>query len=138
MKDFIRYKLRLNITESDSGYGDDIKQVMKYIRNKNNLNEQMIDGQEMNAGTQSLCNTMSVRSYEEVIGRIIAAIGTKDENPEIWKKIEKPLSMLKKANYEINKEKRTDDMTGDSMVDEANTWWSAIQTTICEQGPEFQ
>lgn len=115
MKDFIRYNLRFNV-----------------------INEQMIDGQEMNAGTQSLCNTMSVRSYEEVIGRIIAAIGTEDENPEMWKKIEKPLSMLKQANYEINKEKRTNGMTGDSMVDEANTWWSAIQTTICEQGPEFQ
>jgi hypothetical protein len=108
------------------------------ITNAFTIKEEVIDGQEMNSGTQSLCNTMSVRSYEEVIGRLIAAIGTEDENPEMWKKIAKPINMLKKANYEINKEKRTDGMTGDSMVDEANTWWSAIQTTICEQGPEFQ
>ena len=25
-------------------------------------------------------------------------------------------------------------MSGDSMVDESNTWWTAIQSTICEQG----
>jgi hypothetical protein len=112
------------------------------------IKEEVIDGQQMNAGTQSLCNTMSVRSYEEVIGRIISAIGTKEENPEMWDKISKPLNMLQQANYEINKEKYTSNdgkhinkplgMTGDSMVDEANTWWSAIQTAICEQGPEFQ
>lgn len=117
---------------------DTIKQVMKYISKKYNINEQVIDGQEMNAGTQSLCNTMSVRSYEEVIGRLISAIGTKEENPDMWGKIKKPLSMLKQANFEINKEKKAYGMTGDSMVDEANTWWAAIQTTICEQGPEFQ
>jgi hypothetical protein len=114
MKDFIKYNLR------------------------ENLNEEIIDGQEMNQQTKILCNTMSVRSYEEVMGRLIAAIGAEDENPEMWKKIEKPLKMLKKANYDLNKEKKTNGMTGDSMVDEANTWWSAIQTTICEQGPEFQ
>jgi hypothetical protein len=128
MKDFIRYNLRFNVTES--------------------VNEEMIDGQDMNPATQSLCNTMSVRSYEEVVGRVTAAIGREDENPEMWAKIAKPLNMLKQANDEINKEKYTSmdgnhinkpvGMTGDSMVDEANTWWTAIQTTICEQGPEFQ
>jgi len=46
--------------------------------------------------------------------------------------------MLKKANFEINKEKHTYGMTGDSMVDEANTYWVMIQSTLCEQGPEFQ
>jgi hypothetical protein len=115
MKKFIRYNLRINT-----------------------INEQIIDGQEMSPQMQSLCNTMSVRSYEEVIGRVIAAIGTKEENPKLWVKIEKPLSMLKQDNDEINKEKKQDGMTGDSMVDEANTWWTAIQTTLCEQGPEFQ
>jgi hypothetical protein len=28
--------------------------------------------------------------------------------------------------------------TGDSMPDEANTYWATIQSTLCEQGPEFQ
>lgn len=126
MKQFIRENLRFNTA----------------------ITEEVIDGQEMNAGTQSLCNTMSVRSYHEVLGRIISAIGHPEENPELWAKIKKPLDMLKQANFEINKEKHTtydgnptsntDGMTGDSMVDEANTWWTAIQSTICEQGSEFQ
>ena len=102
------------------------------------LREQFIDGQEMNPHMESLCNTMSVKTYEEVLGRVIAAIGYKNENTELWKKIEKPLNMLKKANFEINKEKHTYGMTGDSMVDEANTYWTMIQSTLCEQGPEFQ
>lgn len=124
-----------------------MKNVIKY-KLRSLITEEIIDGQQMNAGTQSLCNTMSVRSYDEVIGRIIAAIGTEEENPEMWARIEKPIKMLKQANYEINKEKYTSNdgkhinkplgMTGDSMVDEANTWWAAIQTTICELGPAFQ
>ena len=124
--------------------------MKRLIKNKvrKYLTEQMIDGQDMNSETQSLCNTMTVRSYEEVMGRLIAAIGHEDENPELWEKIKKPLSMLKKAADDINKEKYTNadgsklnkpnGMTGDSIPDEANTWWSAIQTVICEQGPEFQ
>jgi hypothetical protein len=126
MKQFIKENLRLNTI----------------------ITEQMIDGQEMNSQLQSLCDTMSVRSYHEVLGRIIAAIGHPEENKELWDKIKKPLDMLKQANFEIDKEKHTtydgnttsstDGMTGDSMVDEANTWWTAIQSTLCEQGPEFQ
>jgi hypothetical protein len=124
--------------------------MKKFIKNrlKALIYEQMIDGQDMNQHTQSLCNTMSVKSYEEVLGRVTAAIGTKEENPKLWAKIAKPLNMLKQANDEINKEKHTtmdgnrtsntNGMTGDSMVDESNTWWAAIQSTICEQGPEFQ
>lgn len=111
-----------------------------FIKNKirNFLNEQMIDGQDMNYHMQLFCNTMSVKNYDEVMGRLIAAIGPKEENPKLWAKIEKPLNMLKKATFDLNREKKENGMTGDSEVDEANTWWSAIQTVICEQGPEFQ
>ncbi len=116
MKEFIKENLRLNTI----------------------ITEEVIDGQKMNAGMQSLCNTMSVRSYHEVLGRIIAAIGHPEENTELWAKIKKPLDMLEKSNKDLNKEKKQNGMTGDSEVDEANTWWSAIQSTICKQGPEFQ
>lgn len=125
--------------------------MKKLIKNKLRnrfLNEEIVDGEQMNPELESLCNTMSVRSYEEVLGRIISAIGRPEDNPKLWDKIKKPLDMLKQANFEINKEKHTnnignytsaeDGMTGDSMVDEANTWWSAIQSTLCEMGPEFQ
>jgi len=29
-------------------------------------------------------------------------------------------------------------ITGDCMADEADTYWATIQSTLCEQGPEFQ
>jgi hypothetical protein len=126
MKQFIRENLRLNTI----------------------ITEEMIDGQEMGPALQSLCNTISVNSYHEVLGRIITAIGHPEQNPELWAKIEKPLGMLKQSQTEIDKEKHTnnlgnytpipDGMTGDSMADEADTWWAAIQSTLCEQGPEFQ
>jgi hypothetical protein len=126
MKQFIRENLRLNTV----------------------ITEEMIDGQEMGPALQSLCNTISVNSYYEVLGRIITAIGHPEQNQELWAKIEKPLNMLKQAQTEIDKEKHTnnlgnytpkpDGMTGDSMADEADTWWAAIQSTLCEQGPEFQ
>jgi hypothetical protein len=126
-----------------------MKQFIKEnLRFNTVITEEMIDGQQMTPELQSLCNTMSVKTYHEVVGRIIAAIGHPEENPELWAKIKKPLDMLQQANTEINKEKHTTDdgnptpkpngMTGDSMVDEANTWWTAIQSTLCEQGPEFQ
>ncbi len=134
-------------TFSCSNQESSIKKIMGYIKKRNGLNENMIDGQNMNPATQSLCNTMTVNSYHEVLGRIIAAIGPKNKNPELWAKIAKPLGMLEKANFDINKEKHTaadgshtnnaNGMTGDSIPDEANTWWSAIQSTICEQGPAF-
>lgn len=126
MKQFIRENLRLNTV----------------------ITEEMIDGQEMNEDMQSLCNTISVNSYHEVVGRVIAAIGHPEDNPELWAKIEKPLNMLKQAQFQINGEKHTDNlgnytpradgMTGDSMADEADTYWATIQSTLCEQGPEFQ
>lgn len=124
--------------------------MKSFIKNRvrNLLSEQMIDGQEMNPHMQSLCNTMTVNSYNEVLGRIIAAIGTKDKTPELWAKIEKPLNALKSADYDLNKEKHTnqfgnitidgENMTGDSMPDQANTYWAMIQSTLCEQGPDFQ
>ena len=81
-----------------------MKQFIKEnLRFNTAITEEVIDGQEMNAGTQSLCNTMSVRSYHEVLGRIIAAIGHPEENPELWAKIKKPLDMLKQATLKSTK-----------------------------------
>lgn len=110
MKEFIKENLRLNTI----------------------ITEEVIDRQEMSPQIQFFCNTMSVRSYHEVLGRLIAAVGHKEENPELWAKIKKPLDMLEKASKDLNKEKKQNGMTGDSEVDEANTWWAAIQSTICK------
>jgi len=105
---------------------------------KQRLREEMIDGQNMNQGTQTACNTMSVATYEEGIKLIVNAIGPPEKNPKLWQRIAKPLNNWKQENTEIAHEKDTEGMSGDSMVDESNTWWAAIQSTICEQGPNFQ
>lgn len=107
-----------------------------FIRQR--LREQMIDGQNMNQGTQTACNTMSVGTYKEGLKLIIAAIGHPNENPKMWSRISKPLHNWQQSDVGINQEVSNGGMSGDSMADESNTWWAAIQSTICEQGNNFQ
>jgi hypothetical protein len=102
------------------------------------LREQMIDGQNMNQGTQTACNKMSVATYDEGIKLITVAIGTPEQNPILWKHISKPLNNWKQANNSIGQEVKNLGMSGDSMVDESNTYWHQIQSTICELGPSFE
>lgn len=99
-----------------------------------NVNETMIDGQNMNQGTETVCNKMSVATYAEGIKLITAAIGKPEQNPKMWQRIAKPLNNWELENIEINHEKETEHMSGDSMVDESNTYWTMIQNVICEQG----
>lgn len=114
--------------------------VEEYIARlqRRKLSEEMIDGQNMNQGAETVCNKMSVATYDEGIKLITAAIGTPEQNPKMWQRISKPLNNWKQENTSIGDEVKTMGMSGDSMVDESNTWWTAIQTTICEQGPDFQ
>ena len=121
---------------SSLGYDDFHKCLFKQINSS--INEQMIDGQNMNQGTQTACNKMSVATYKEGIKLIIDAIGTPQENPDMWKKIAKPLKNWQEEDFKIGQEVNTGGMSGDSMVDESNTWWAAIQSTICEQGSDFE
>lgn len=107
---------------------------------KQRLREQMIDGQDMNAGTQTLCNKMTINSYEEALHHVEEALkGESDEKRyEIMQKIHAPLENLKQEQARINDEINTLHMSGDSTPDEANTYWHQIQSTICEQGPDFE
>lgn len=102
------------------------------------VNEQMIDGQDMNNGTQTACNTMSVSTYKEGLKLIFNAIGSPQENPQMWERIALPIKNWRDADKSIGAQVRDTGMSGDSMPDESNTWWAAIQSTICEQGPSFQ
>lgn len=123
-----------------------MREFIKY-RVRKVLFEQDIDGENMNPALQSLCNTMSINTYDEVIQRVTQAIGSQQENPNLWSKIAEPLKMLSQANNQIsgerhtnyygNPQKATNGMTGDSMVDESDTWWTAIQSALCEQGGAF-
>lgn len=81
---------------------------------------------------KDICNVMSVDTYEEGIKLLENHIGTIKENPEMWDEIKKPLQMWKEATIEIRKELDEYGMTGDSEVDESDTWWAAIQSTICK------
>lgn len=85
--------------------------------------------EQLNA-VDSLCNRMSVDTYEDGIKYITAFIGTPEQSPQAWQSITKPLQMWRKASNQINKEMLTG-MSGDSNVDESDTWWSGIQGTLC-------
>lgn len=114
-------------------------ELINYFNSINvNLTEQMIDGQAMNQGTQTACNTMSVATYKEGLKLIIDAIGHPNENPKMWSRISKPLHNWQQEDLEIGHEKSTEHMSGDSMIDESNTYWTMIQNVICETGNPFQ
>lgn len=81
---------------------------------------------------KDICDIMSIDTYEEGIKLLEDHLGTRKENPESWDEIKKPLKMWKEATIEIRNELDEYGMTGDSEVDESDTWWSAIQSTICK------
>ena len=111
MKDFIKNKTRLVLLEHFTLY--------------ENIHVNDI-------GIKELCNRMSVATYNDVITLFTNAFGTREENPQAWAKVDKPLKYLEDENYQINSEIENNHMSGDSMVDESNTWWSAIQSTFCK------
>lgn len=79
-----------------------------------------------------MCNIMSVKTYEEGYDILVKKLGYPHENPRAWSLIEQPLGMWKDVTDEIRKEVKYDGMSGDSEVDESNTWWAAIQSTFCK------
>ena len=112
--------------------------MKSFIRQR--LREQIIDGQEMNEAMQSMCNKISIESYEEALRYVEASLkGLNEEaRTRIMQKIHVPLENLKQEQIKLAQEKNDLNMTGDSLPDEADTYWHQIQTTICEMGPNFQ
>ena len=80
--------------------------------------------------SKDICNIMTVDTYEEGIKLLTDYLGTPEENPQQWNRIKKPLDMWKEITIQIRDEIKTG-MTGDSEVDESDTWWSAIIGTLC-------
>lgn len=117
----------------------DIQKVMGYIKSKK-LNENVIDGQEMNQTMETLCNKMTINSYEEAVMYVNGALKDMDEQTrnDIMRTIHTPLSNLKHEKIEIDSEVKKYGMSGDSMPDEADTYWHQIQSTLCEMGSDFQ
>lgn len=81
--------------------------------------------------SKDICNIMTVDTYEEGIKLLTDYLGTPEENPQQWNSIKKPLDMWKEITLQIRDELKTG-MTGDSEVDESDTWWSAIIGTLCK------
>lgn len=107
---------------------------------KKHLFEQFIDGQNMGPNTETICNKMTINSYEEALELVKNSIKELDDNQrrEVMKKIITPLENLRHEQIRIDKEIKNYGMSGDSMPDEANTYWHQIQSTICELGNDFQ
>jgi hypothetical protein len=103
------------------------------IKFKKSLNEEIVGGYGKNKATDLLCNKMTIDTYKEGLNLIINSIGHPNENPKIWERISKPLKNWQEADLKIGKEVRTSGMSGGSMMDESNTWWATIQSTICNQ-----
>lgn len=112
--------------------------MRNFIRKR--LREQMIDGQNMNKGTQIICNKMTIGSYAEALSLVEKAMeGINDETrTRLMQRIHAPLENLKQEQQKIDTEIKTAHMSGDSMPDEADTYWHQIQSTICEQGADFE
>ena len=112
--------------------------MKKFI--KKLLREQMIDGQNMNKATETICDKMTINSYSEALHYVEAAMKGIDDatRTKIMQKIHVPLENLKQEQNSIDNQKKTEFMSGDSMPDEADTYWTQIQSTICEQGPDFE
>jgi hypothetical protein len=112
--------------------------MKSFIRKR--IREQMIDGQDMNQATQTICNKMTINSYEEALRHVESALkGVSEETRyKVMQKIHAPLENLKQEQFKIDGEVRSKNMSGDSVPDEADTYWHQIQSTICEMGPAFQ
>lgn len=104
------------------------------------LREQLIDGQNMSKSTQNLCDIMTISSYDEAISLVHESLKQFDEKTktEIMQKIHVPLENLRQEQLKINQEIESENMSGDCVPDEADTYWHQIQSTICELGPAFQ
>jgi hypothetical protein len=123
---------------SNLSYDDFHRCLFKQV--KSNINEQMIDGINMNKGIETLCNKMSVNSYQEVLQHVQRALEgiSDDKKVHLMQRIHVPLENLRHAQDSINSEIKHGGMSGDSIPDEADTYWHQIQTVLCGDGPHFQ
>ena len=117
MRAFIKEHLRLQLENVAM-----VNQQVDY-----NLNNPYND----NLKRECICNQMNINDYEQGITLLNKALGTKAENPEDWNKITKPLEMWVTATKQIRSELGKG-MTGDSEVDESDSWWHGIQGAFCK------
>ena len=85
----------------------DIQKVMGYIKSKK-LNENVIDGQEMNQTMETICNKMTVDNYQEVKKYVDDALkGFNDEmRVKILRRIHTPLENLRQQQIFIDAQEK--------------------------------
>lgn len=107
---------------------------------KKRLREEIIDGQYMTPAMKTACNKMTIGSYEEALKLTKEAIKhlNDEKKSEIMEKLRQPFARLKDTQNTLDDEINRYHMTGDSLADEADTYWHQIQSTICELGSSFQ
>jgi hypothetical protein len=113
MRDFIKNKLHNTLM---------VNQQVDY-----NLNNPHND----NLKETCICNQMNINDYEQGMELLNKVLGSKTQNPEDWGKITKPLEMWATATNQIRSE-LGEGMTGDSEVDESDSWWHGIQNAFCK------
>lgn len=81
-----------------------------------------------------ICNKMTINSYGEVLNYVENALQSVDDvtRYKIMQKIHVPLENLKKEEELIKYEIDTKGMSGDSIPDEADTYWHQIQNVFCK------
>jgi hypothetical protein len=107
---------------------------------KKMLRKQIIDGQKMDKAVETVCNKMVISSYEEALYYVKEALKQYDQQTQkkLMQKIITPLENLKHEQIEIYDEIKKYHMSGDSLPDEADTYWHQIQTILCELGNNGQ
>ena len=107
---------------------------------KQRLREQIIDDENMNRGTETICDKLTVNDYNEALHYVEKAMSGLPEQRrhELMQKLHGPLENIKQQQIFIDKQKKSEHMTGDSMPDEADTYWTEIQTILCDSGPDFE
>ena len=141
MKSFIKNRLREALEPCfNIKTNNEVINFVNQFNSDENLNEQMIDGQNMDEATQTICNKMTVDNYQEVKKYVDDALkGFNDEmRVKILRRIHTPLENLRQQQIFIDAQEKKYGMTGDSMVDQATQYWHEIQSTLCELGSDFK
>jgi uncharacterized protein HemY len=106
--------------------------MKKFI--KNILREQMIGVDKTNLNNTIVCKQMTINSYEEALKLVKQALKNVDDKTRytIMQQVHVPLKNLQHQQEIIASEVDKYGMSGDSLPDEADTYWHQIQNVFCK------
>jgi hypothetical protein len=106
--------------------------MKKFI--KNILREQMLGVDKTNLNNTIVCKQMTINSYEEALKLVEQALKNVDDKTRytIMQQVHVPLKNLQHEQEVIASEVDKYGMSGDSLPDEADTYWHQIQNVFCK------